>query len=98
MSRNFELLQKLGKEQELLNSVPPTSEPPRPIPVPTSSSAAAAPAIAPISAPLVAGARLSKPGLEQISALAQQVFLSEGANAPRVVAFSTTERESGCTW
>jgi len=102
MSRNFELLQKLGKEQEVLNSVSAAADAPRPIPVPgpahSQTAVGAAPAIAPISAPLVAAARLSKPGLEQINGLAQQVFLSEGANAPRVVVFATTEPGSGCTW
>lgn len=96
MSRNFELLQKLGKEQELMKSVP-VDDVPRPIPVPI-ASAAAAPAIAPVPAPLVTAARLTKAGLEQISGLTQQVFLSPVSDVPRVVVFTSTEPGSGCTW
>ena len=100
MSRNFELLQKLGKEQELLNSVPTADPIPGPVPIAVSGSgtAAAAPAIAHVIAPLVAAARVNRAGLEQLSALAQQVFLASGAAAPRVVTFATTESGSGCTW
>lgn len=97
MSRNFELLQKLGKDQEILKPVSLPDDAPRPIAVP-SNGAASAPAVAPISAPLVAAARLTKSGLEQINGLAQQVFLGPGADAPRVVVFATTEAGSGCTW
>jgi capsular exopolysaccharide synthesis family protein len=98
MSRNFELLQKLGREQELIKPVQSPDEAPRPVPVPSANTAAAAPAIAPISAPLVTAARLPKQSLEQINGLAQQVFLSQGADAPRVVTLAATEPGSGCTW
>src|SRR5581483_11939096 len=87
MSRNFELLQKLGKEQEILTPGPvevsPTSDVPGIVP-----PALAAPAIAP---PV-------KPGQEEISNLVQQLFLSAGADAPRTVVFTSTESGAGCTW
>lgn len=83
MSKNFELLQKLGREQELLG---PTA------PVDGNANENAAP-LSPASADGAAGA-----SLEQIVALVQNVFLSRGAEAPRVVVFSSTERDAGCTW
>lgn len=86
MSKNFELLQKLGKEQELLGPSAPL----------TSTPAAAAPAPA-ISTTGRTDAPVG-PSLEQIVALVQNVFLAHGADAPRVVVFSSTEREAGCSW
>ena len=72
MSRNFELLQKLGKEQELLGSLP--------IEPASGLAAAAATASAPgFAAPAVP----PKPGLEEITGIVQQVFLMPGASAPR---------------
>jgi len=84
MSKNFELLQKLGREQELLG---PTA------PVNTDPSEASAQPASPASLEGATG-----PGLEQIVALVQNIFLARGAEAPRLVVFSSTERESGCTW
>ena len=84
MSKNFELLQKLGKEQELLGpidgkrrevfaeTIPPTA-------VPSSEAA-------------------TQPGLEEINGLAQQIFLASGADTPRIVVFASTEPGSGCSW
>jgi Mrp family chromosome partitioning ATPase len=83
MSRNFELLQKLGKEQELLGSVP----------VEPSSAAAAAAAPA-----FVAPATPPQQGLEEITGIVQQVFLMPAADAPRVVVFAGTEPGTGVTW
>ena len=83
MSRNFELLQKLGKEQELLGSVP----------VEPSSAAAAA------AAPgFVGPATPPQQGLEEITGIVQQVFLMPAADAPRVVVFAGTEPGTGVTW
>ena len=83
MSRNFELLQKLGKEQELLGSVPvePSSR----------AAIAAAPALAAPATP-------PQPGLEEINGIVQQVFLMPAADAPRVVVFAGTEPGTGVTW
>jgi capsular exopolysaccharide synthesis family protein len=84
MSKNFELLQKLGKDQALLGSpdgkrhegfaerVPPISGPSPEVSV--------------------------QPGLEEVNALAQQIFLTSAADAPRIVAFASTEPGSGCSW
>ena len=82
MSRNFELLQKLGKEQELMGTLPVEPGP--------SNSAAAAAFAAPAVPP--------KPGLEEINGIVQQVFLMPAADAPRVVVFAGTEPGTGVTW
>lgn len=86
MSKNFELLQKLGKEQELLGPTAPVRQ--------SQTAAAPAPAVS-------SEARTDTPvgaSLEQIAALVQNIFLAHGADAPRVVVFSSTEREAGCSW
>jgi Mrp family chromosome partitioning ATPase len=84
MSKNFELLQKLGKEQELLGSVEGKR---REAPAPTIPAVAADPFGAAV-----------QPGLEEVNALAQQIFLAPGADAPRIVVFAGTEPGSGCSW
>jgi Mrp family chromosome partitioning ATPase len=84
MSKNFELLQKLGKEQELLG------------PIDGNRREVFAETIPPIAVPSSdAGAQ---PGLEEISGLAQQIFLTSGADTPRIVVFASTEPGSGCSW
>ncbi len=87
MSKHFELLQKLGKaQQEFLRPTNPVgdiqSEP---------KAVGSAPADVPQGGAL-------PPGLEQIAALVQQVFLIPGATAPRIVVFTSTEPGTGCTW
>ncbi|HVO79252.1 MAG TPA: CpsD/CapB family tyrosine-protein kinase [Terriglobales bacterium] len=93
MSRNFELLQKLGKEQELTHPTPADdsrkSPVAAPVAVPVSATTTGAPATA---AALVNG------GLEQVNALAHQLFIQPGADAPRAVVFTSTEPGTGCTW
>src|SRR5215467_1847862 len=90
MSKNFELLQKLGKEQDFLS----------PVPVDTKAREAAADSATMPSAPsmpLAANPKVN-PGLEEIGALVQQLFLLPGASAPRSVALTSTEPGAGCTW
>jgi len=84
MSKNFELLQKLGREQELLGSIDGNRR---------ELSGATIPAIAAASPGAV-----TQPGLEEVHALAQQIFLTSGADTPRMVAFASTEAGSGCSW
>lgn len=82
MSRNFELLQKLGK-QELFDAPTETGNghsAPRSSETPTVSS----------PPPI-------KPGLEEIHSFVQQVFLVAGA-VPRTVVFTSTEPGTGCSW
>jgi polysaccharide biosynthesis transport protein len=81
MSRNFELLQQVGKEQEIFQAaVAPVREFEEPVDF--------------TSAPLLVNAV----GAEEITALAQRLFLLAGKEAPRTVVFAATESGSGCTW
>jgi Mrp family chromosome partitioning ATPase len=84
MSKNFELLQKLGKEKELLG------------PIDGKRREVFSETIPPIAAP--SSVNIAEPGLEEINALAQQIFLTSAADAPRIVTFASTEPGSGCTW
>jgi Mrp family chromosome partitioning ATPase len=84
MSRNFELLQKIGREQALYaTTADETVQEMEPLPV-----------IVPV------GARLEIEGaeLEEITKVVQRVFLLPGADAPRTVVFSGTESGNGCSW
>jgi Mrp family chromosome partitioning ATPase len=86
MSRNFELLQTLGKEGMLLD-------------------AAAAALIdqkthIPASEPVVAKEpqlKLEPKEREELTKLAQRIFLHPGTEAPRVVVFAATEPGNGCS-
>jgi succinoglycan biosynthesis transport protein ExoP len=94
MSRNFELLQKLGKEQEILHPVPtevPTASVAAPARLASSPTAAAPAAVA------VAPA-LDRTGLEEADGIVQQLFLLPAENPPRTVVFVSTEPGAGCTW
>jgi Mrp family chromosome partitioning ATPase len=86
MSRNFELLQKLGKEQDILlpsaTDAPPASV----------AGAAIAPAV------IAVAPALDKAGLEEADGIVQQLFLLPAANPPRTVVFASTEPGAGCTW
>jgi polysaccharide biosynthesis transport protein len=84
MSKNFELLQKLGKEQELLG------------PIDGKRREVLAEKVPPIAA--ASSGAATQPGLEEVNALAQQIFLTSAADAPRIVVFASTEPGSGCSW
>src|SRR5580698_7309887 len=84
MSRNFELLQQISKEQDIFASPAPTGEvvevfeeAPGPLPVP---------------------AQLDKPGIEEVKTLVQRVFMMPGGQAPHTVVFAGTESGNGCSW
>jgi protein-tyrosine kinase len=88
MSRNFELLQNLGKEQEmfqadLLEVIPAPPPPSAPLPdLPV--------------APLMLATDDSQK--EEMAKLVQRLFIVPGTEAPRVVVVSGTETGSGCSW
>jgi Mrp family chromosome partitioning ATPase len=82
MSKNFELLQKLGKDRELLSPAAPTNGH-NPLP--------------PAAVAAVSGVPV-KPGLEEIHSFVQQVFLVAGGAVPRSVVFTSTEPGTGCSW
>jgi len=104
MSRNFELLQQVGKEQDVFATAPARAretEAPEAIPDPLLEPS---PAIGPIAAeplpaasPVPPGA-LDKPGIEEVRTLVQRVFLLAGGQAPHVVVFAGTEPGNGCSW
>ncbi len=84
MSRNFELLQNLGKEQALLDvAAAAASAEPRP----------AEPLLA--TKPQL---KLEPMEQEQLTKLVQRVFLLPGAEAPRVVVFTASEAGNGSSW
>lgn len=85
MSRNFELLQKIGREQVLYASTAAEEQIPEMEP---------APPVVPV------GTRLEIEGaeLEEITKLVQRVFLLPGGDAPRTVVFSGVEPGNGCSW
>jgi polysaccharide biosynthesis transport protein len=95
MSRNFELLQQIGKENDIF-AVPPAEREREPetlveTPLPVESRVAPAEAT---SSP----AALDKPGIEEVRTLVQRVFLLPSGHAPRVVVFAGTEAGNGCSW
>jgi len=88
MSKNWELLRDLGKEQEFLNK-PAIKGNRAPAPSVAPVPATGAPALTP---------NLAQTSLEQMNALIQQVFMAAGTDAPRIVAITSAEPQTGCTW
>ncbi|MGA2019844.1 MAG: CpsD/CapB family tyrosine-protein kinase [Candidatus Sulfotelmatobacter sp.] len=84
MSRNFELLQKIGREQTLYTTT--AEEPIQEMEPP--------PVVVPV------GSRLEIEGaeLEEITKVVQRVFLLPGNDSPRTVVFAGTEPGNGCSW
>lgn len=85
MSRNFELLQKIGREQVLYSSPAPEPAPTPEQPVVFSG---------PVAPQLAMGAR----ELEEFTKLVQRVFVLPGNETPRCVVFTATESGNGCSW
>lgn len=87
MSRNFELLQNLGKEQDMFQAeVLETTVAPLP-PAPLAELS-----VAPLTLPMEESQR------DEMAKLVQRLFLVPGMDAPRVVVVSGTESGSGCSW
>lgn len=90
MSRNFELLQKIGREQSLY-ATSTAEEPLQEIdPIIELEQATVEPA----------GTRLQIDPLEleEITKLVQRTFVLPGSEAPRTVIFSGAEPGNGCSW
>jgi Mrp family chromosome partitioning ATPase len=83
LSRTFELLQRLEKEQELSVSAPPVT--------------VAAPAVA-APANGDGRIKSVKVGEEEVLKLVQRVFRSSAPEAPRVVVFSGVAHGDGASW
>jgi Mrp family chromosome partitioning ATPase len=85
MSRNYELLNQMGKTQVLLDSEPdPASALPKEF----------LPGVS-LSAPLLQIERIAK---EEITRLVQRLFILGGAEGPRRVGFIGAESGNGNTW
>jgi capsular exopolysaccharide synthesis family protein len=87
MSRNFELLQKIGKEQDVFEPEDILIAQDTPEPVIEN------PAI--LQAPVL---NIGAKELEEVSKLVQRVFLLPGGQSPRSVVFMGTEPGNGCSW
>ncbi len=98
MSRNFELLQNLGRERDIFAIDAEEVDPsPAPMPMPETISFAAED-----SAPVV-DVKPSQPEMEidqkdELSKLVQSVFLTPGGDAPRAVVVASTEAGNGSSW
>src|SRR5579871_1231324 len=86
MSRNFELLQRIGREQALYASAPaPEVEP-----------VAEQPVV--FSEPFTSSLGMSDSELEEFTGLVQRLFVMPGNDSPRSVVFAAPERGNGCSW
>ncbi len=101
MSRNFELLQNIGKEQEYFHPervlVEPEPAPAEmPLPEVRPVAAAAAPAPAQPAEPLQFAMESSQ--LAELSKLVQRMFLLPGGEYNHTVVFTSSDQGSGCSW
>jgi len=87
MSRNFELLQNLGKEQVMVNTFAVEQNLPEPVLVTEPQLVVSEPQL-----------KLEPGEQEQLTKLVQRVFLLPSADAPRVVVFTASESGNGCSW
>ena len=88
MSRNFELLQRIGREQALYTT-PPMAEveseqlPERPVV---------------FSEPVAPPLPMASGELEEFTKLVQRLFIMPGNESPRTVVFASPERGNGSSW
>ena len=93
MSRNFELLQNIGKEQEFFQQDTVVSEP-APVFSPQITETVQVPLTpAEPSQFVTEGSQLA-----ELSKLVQRVFLLPGGQSHRVVVFASSESGNGCSW
>src|SRR5277367_6032834 len=104
MSRNFELLQNIGKDEEYFQPERVLTEPAPPVPVANPlvevDAAAYAPAPtatqAPASEPLQFHIESSQ--LAELAKLVQRIFLLPGGEYHHTVVFSSSDTGNGCSW
>ncbi|MCU1303532.1 MAG: capsular exopolysaccharide family [Candidatus Sulfotelmatobacter sp.] len=88
MSRNFELLQRIGREQAIYTTATaPEGEP---------ETFAEQPAV--FAGPPATALAMSGGELEEFTKLVQRLFIMPGNEAPRSVVFTATDRGNGCSW
>lgn len=83
MSRNFELLQQVGKEQDIFSPPAPSGE---------------AGVLEERESLVPAPAQLNAAGSEEVKTLVQRVFLLSAGQAPHSVVFAGSESGAGCSW
>jgi Mrp family chromosome partitioning ATPase len=86
MSRNFELLQNLGKDDALLGATASVAAVSQKVRQPASDPVAKEPQL-----------KLEPKEREELTKLTQRIFLHPGAQAPRVVVFTASESGNGCS-
>jgi len=86
MSRNFELLQRIGREQALYTT-PDVEEVERPIEQPVV-----------FSEPVASSLSMAASEVEEFTKLVQRLFIMPGNDSPRSVVFAAPERGNGCSW
>ena len=86
MSRNFELLQRIGREQTLYTT-PPVAE---------VDQLTEQPVV--FSEPVGSSLAMSGGELEEFTKLVQRLFIMPGNDSPRSVVFAGAERGNGCSW
>ena len=96
MSKNFELMQNLGKEREMFQTATapaPLPLPIEPLPVAPRHTEVQPPAeVKPLELKMEAGQR------DELLKLVQRVFFAPGGDGSRLVVISGTESGNGCSW
>jgi Mrp family chromosome partitioning ATPase len=92
MSRNFELLQRIGREQALYANEPVAATEL----VPEADLAAGQPGV--FAEPQPSSLVMADGEVEEITKLVQRLFIVPGNDSPRSVVFTAPERGTGCSW
>lgn len=95
MSRNFELLQNIGKEQEFFQTDKVVLS--EPVPQPLSAHLGEA-VNAPLAAVEPSQFATESSQLAELAKLVQRVFLLPGSESHRTVVFASSESGNGCSW
>src|SRR6202020_2903527 len=105
MSRNFELLQNIGKEEEYFQPERLLTETaPAPVPEPAPDQNYEASAAAPGQAPTQVGSAeplqfsMESAQLAELAKLVQRVFLLPGGEYNHTVVFTSSDAGNGCSW
>ena len=93
MSRNFELLQNIGKEQGFFTDSVLSEPIPGPLPSPL-----AEPETVPLAAVEPSQFSTESSQLAELAKLVQRVFLLSGSESHRTVVFASSESGNGCSW
>jgi len=99
MSRNFELLQNLGRERDMFLTETEEADPAVvPIPMPEPVAVAAAVDSVPAVDVIPSQPEMELDQKDELNKLVQSVFLTPGGDAPRAVVVASTEPGNGSSW